>query len=137
MVGQNDGAAALEPSSAGGPATDFSDHPVRYDSVLRFCGARGQAVPAPPLLIEALQIFGEFCVFRGCLWVSATYLLATSLPSLSTVISFAFSGTAVVVTRPPGQRTQSFAGFSGVAITWVRLSCDQYPEPACSSRAGP
>ena len=44
---------------------------------------------------------------------------------------------SLVVTRPPGQRIQSSVGGSGVPKTSIALSSDQYPLPACSSRAGP
>jgi hypothetical protein len=46
-----------------------------------------------------------------------THLLTTISPLRLSEISLAPSGIAVVVTWPPGQRTQMLNGFSGVAIT--------------------
>ena len=54
----------------------------------------------------------------------------SSFPLKSMQISLAFSGTALVVTWPPGQPTQIPVGGSGDPSTWTALSCDQYPEPA-------
>jgi hypothetical protein len=46
-------------------------------------------------------------------------------PSGNTEISFADSGTAVVVVFPPGHRTSIWLGPAGVASSKVALSCDQ------------
>jgi len=43
--------------------------------------------------------------------------LEMSFPLASTVISLALAGIGVVVTRPPGQRTQRLSGVAGVLIT--------------------
>ena len=44
--------------------------------------------------------------------------LLSDFPLMFTVISLQLAGTVVVVTLPPGQRTQSFSGGLGVARTW-------------------
>ena len=46
-------------------------------------------------------------------------------PLKSSETSFADAGMAVVVSFPPGQRTQRCVGGSGAAITWTALSWDQ------------
>ena len=67
------------------------------------CQRPGQVVSAPP---------SGFGVGYGC-------------AGAETVISRAFSGTAVVVVRPPGQRTSTSTGVVGVPSTATALSCDQ------------
>src|SRR5687767_7725806 len=51
------------------------------------------------------------------------------VPDESTNTSFAFAGTAEVVTFPPGHRTQISVGPSGVASTGTTLFWERYPEP--------
>src|SRR5882672_8876780 len=48
-----------------------------------------------------------------------------NFPSGATETSLTPFGKAVVVILPPGQRIQISVGGSGVASTWMRLSCDQ------------
>ena len=68
---------------------------------------------------------------------SLAYFVAWTLPLGATATSRALAGTTTAVVWPPGQRTQSWLGSAGVPSTATALSCDQYPEPACTSRTGP
>ena len=53
------------------------------------------------------------------------HLFTVSLPSVSTVISFASAGMGLVVVLPPGHRIQIRVGVSGQPMTCTTLSCDQ------------
>ncbi len=55
-------------------------------------------------------------------------------PSAPTTISVAPGGISEAVDFPPGHLTRISVGASGIAITWTTESCDQYPEPPCTSR---
>src|SRR5213594_1859785 len=62
---------------------------------------------------------------------------ASGLVAFVTVTSIALGGTSRLEREPPGQRTCTWVGLSGIPKTWTAPSWDQYPEPAWISRAAP
>src|SRR5207302_378606 len=71
-------------------------------------------------------------VVRGSLLKSNEFIQCSTFtpPSIVASISRAPGRTFMVIVLPPGQRTHSCVGASGVLSTSTTLSCDQYPLPA-------
>lgn len=67
----------------------------------------------------------------------ATESEVAPLQGMRTVTSVWSGASGTTCSRPPGHRTQSAVGSAARPSTCTAPFCDQYPEPACTSRTGP